>query len=402
VTRTLGPVSDPDWTPDGRGLLFTAQERVEFQTYRMPIAPESLVVELEPDAPPVPAQPVVPVAVHDGPAQPYQRRLGLDLVQNGVAFDPGLGAGAAGQIALSDVLGNEQFQIFISNDAERFGNFWDGFEGGITYINQSQRLNYGVGVFRLTQLYDVDLDLIRREKRMGVVGLVSYPFDKFNRLEGSVLVRHVSDHRLQNGRIATAALVSNFLGIVHDNARWSWMGPSGGKRLYVGAGVTRDLGSGEGNNASILAELRHYRMPVPGIVAATRIQGQVSLWRDAQRYYLGGYNSLPGLPRRSLSGHQTLMVQEEVRFPLLRRLVLAIPSPWEFPTIGGAAYAGAAWTWEDAFGPRFTERMGVVGFGVYLGGGYYPAIRWNFTWPTRDFRTFRSDPITQFLIGFNY
>jgi hypothetical protein len=143
-------------------------------------------------------------------------------------------------------------------------------------------------------------------------------------------------------------------------------------------------------------------MPVPGIVAATRIQGQVSLWRDAQRYYLGGYNSLPGLPRRSLSGHQTLMVQEEVRFPLLRRLVLAIPSPWEFPTIGGAAYAGAAWTWEDAFGPRFTERMGVVGFGVYLGGGYYPAIRWNFTWPTRDFRTFRSDPITQFLIGFNY
>jgi len=399
VSRMVGPVSDPDWTPDGRGLLFTGQERVEFQTYRMRVAPESLAVETEPDrvAPPAPA-----LAVHEGPGLRYQRRLGLDLVQNGVAFDPGLGAGAGGQIALSDVLGNEQFQLFLSNDAERFGNFWDGFEGGITYLNQSQRLNYGVGLFRLTQLYDVDLDLIRREKRLGLVGLVSYPFDKFTRLEGSLLVRHATDHRFQNGHVAAVDLVSNFIALVHDNSRWSGMGPSGGSRVYVGGGVTRDLASGQGNNASLLAELRHYRMPIPSIVSASRIQGQASLWRDAQRYYLGGYNSLPGVSRRALSGQQTVLVQEEIRFPLVRRLVIAIPSPWEFPTVSGAAYAGAAWTWDDAFGERWDERIGIVGFGLYLGGGYYPAIRWNFTWPTHDFRTLASRPRTQFTIGFNY
>ncbi len=399
VTRMVGPVSDPDWTPDGRGLLFTGQERVEFQTYRMRVAPESLAVESELGEEPAPA-PVA--AVHTGPGQRYQRRLGLDLVQNGVAFDPGLGAGAGGQIALSDVLGNEQFQISISNDAERFGNFWDGFEGGVTYINQSQRLNYGLGLFRLTQLYDVDLDVIRREKRVGIVGLASYPFDKFTRLEGSLLLRHATDHRFQNGHVAAVDLVSNFLALVHDNSRWSGMGPSGGSRLYLGGGVTRDLGSGQGNNAAMLAEIRHYRMPIPNIVSATRIQGQASLWRDAQRYYLGGYNSLPGISRRALSGQQTVLAQEEIRFPLLRRLVIAVPAPWEFPTVSGAAYAGAAWTWDDAFGQRWAERLGVVGFGLYLGGGYYPAIRWNFTWPTSDFRTFASSPRTQFTIGFNY
>ena len=399
VTRMVGPVSDPDWTPDGHGLLFTGQERVEFQTYRMRVVPESLAVEVEPGDDPAPA-PVA--AVHEGPGLRYQRRLGLDLVQNGVAFDPGLGAGAGGQVALSDVLGNEQFQLFLSNDAERFGNFWDGFEGGVTYLNQSQRLNYGIGLFRLTQLYDVDLDIIRREKRVGLVGLASYPFDKFTRLEGSLLVRHATDHRFQNGEVAAVDLVSNFIALVHDNSRWSAMGPSGGNRIYLGGGVTRDLASGQGNNGSVLVELRHYRMPIPGIVSATRVQGQASMWRDAQRFYLGGYNSLPGVSRRSLSGQQTVLAQEEIRFPLVRRLVIAIPSPWEFPTVSGAVYAGAAWTWDDAFGARWQERIGIVGFGLYLGGGYYPAIRWNFSWPTYDFREFGSRPRTQFTIGFNY
>ncbi len=399
ATRMVGPVSDPDWTPDGRGLLFTGQERVEFQTYRMAVAPESLAVEREPE----PSSAPMPVAaIHPGPALPYQRRLGLDLIQNGVAFDPGLGAGAGGQLALSDVLGNEQIQLFLSNDAERFGNFWDGFEGGITYINQAQRLNYGVGFFRLTQLYDVDLDLIRREKRIGMVGLASYPFDKFTRLEGSVLLRHATDHRFRDGRVAAVDLVSNFLALVRDNARWTGMGPSGGNRFYLGGGVTRDLGSGEGNNALLLAELRHYRAPLPGVVSATRVQAQASLWRDAQRFYLGGYNSLPGVPRRALTGQQTVLVQEELRFPLLRRLVIAIPAPWEFPTVSGAAYAGAAWTWSEAFDERWDDRIGIVGFGLYLGGGYYPAIRWNFTWASSDLRRFSSRPSTQFTIGFNY
>ena len=361
--------------------------------------PESLAVESEPapQARHFRSPPCTTACSH-----PYQRRLGLDLVQNGVAFDPGLGAGAGGQIALSDVLGNEQFQIFVANDAERFGNFWDGFEGGITYINQSQRLNYGVGLFRLTQIYDVDLDVIRRERRVGIVGLLSYPFDKFTRIEGSILVRHASDHRLR-GRHAGAG--GSGLELRGAGARQRALERDRAERRQPhssAAAFTRDIASGAGNNATILAEVRTLPDAGPGVVSALRVQGQVSLWRDAQRYYLGGYNSLPGVARRALSGVQTLMVQEELRFPLVRRLVIAVPSPWEFPTVGAAAYAGAAYAWEDAFGDRYGQRIGVVGFGLYLGGGYYPALRWNFTWPTADFRNFGSQPRREFTIGFLY
>jgi len=51
-----------------------------------------------------------------------------------IAVDPSFGGVGGGQVALSDILGNEQFYISITNDSERFGNFWDGFEGGITCL----------------------------------------------------------------------------------------------------------------------------------------------------------------------------------------------------------------------------------------------------------------------------
>jgi hypothetical protein len=396
VTRMIGPAYDPDWLPDGRGLLFSAQERVEFQIMAVRFDPDTLPVERE-----LPAEQPTPLladAFDGSDRQRYQRRLSLDLIQNGFALDPSLGAAGAGQVAISDILGNEQLFLFLGNDSERFGNFWDGFEGGLTYINQSQRLNYGFGVFRLTQVYDADLDLVRRERRVGVLGLASYPFSKFTRVEGSVLVRHANEHLLRNGEFKTVDLLSNFVSLVHDNSGWTQMGPSSGSRWLLSAGFTRDLTSGAGDFATLLGEFRHYSQPVPMVVAATRVQGQSSLGRDAQRFYLGGRTSLRGYDRRSLSGLHTVLVQHELRAPLLRGLVLALPAPWVFPTVSATAFADAGWAWDDGV----ESHLGSLGTGVFVGGGYFPAIRWNFVWPTEDFRTYARRPRTQFVIAFNF
>jgi Tol biopolymer transport system component len=395
LTHLAGPAMDPDWLAGSRGLLFTAQQAITFQTYHIAFDPDTLPVEnetaLEPPA-------MVAETVHDGAPQRYVRQLGLDLVQNGIAFDPGMGGGGGGQIALSDVLGNEQLYLFLSNDSQAFGNFWDGFEGGVTYYNRGRRLNYGVGLFRLTQIYDAQLDVVRRERRVGVVGLAAYPFDKFMRLEGSVLLRHASDHRLQNGFSQDVDLVSNFLSLIYDNTRWGWIGPNMGSRLMLSAGFTRDLTSGAGDFGTLLAEVRQYRSILPGIVAATRVQGQSSVGRDAQRYYLGGPFSLRGYERRSMSGLQTAVVQEELRFPILQGMTLAIPSAWVFPTVNGAVFADAAWAW--SYGPP--ERLGSVGTSFFIGGGYFPALRWDFAWLTPDFRTYSKRVYRRFSVGFNF
>lgn len=395
VTRLAGPAMDPDWLAGSRGLLFTAQQAVTFQTYQIAFDPDTLAVESESRLEPAP---MIAEEIHDGPPKRYARQLGLDLVQNGIAFDPGMGGGGGGQIALSDVLGNEQLYFYLSNDSQRFGNFWDGFEGGVTYYNRGRRLNYGLGVFRLTQIYDAQLDLVRRERRVGVVALASYPFDKFLRLEGSVLLRHASDHRLQNGESQNVDLISNFVSLVYDNSRWGWLGPSIGSRFMASAGFTRDLSSGAGDFVTLLGEVRHYRPLLPGVVAATRVRAQSSFGRDAQRYYMGGPTTVRGYERRSLSGLQTALVTEEIRFPILQGMTLAIPSAWVFPTVNGAVFADAAWAWNHGA----PDQLGSVGASFFIGGGYMPMLRWDYAWPTNDFRHFSNQVRKQFSVGFNF
>ena len=396
VTRLLGPASDPEWLADSRALLFTAQHAVRFQTYRIRVNPDSLPIETESSRI---RQPYLPSAAFAPPALSYQRRIGFDLVQSAVSYDPALGgADPGGQIALSDILGNEQIFLYVGNDSERFGNFWAGFQGAVTYINRARRLNWGVGGFRLTEVFDADLDQVRREPRAGVQGLVIYPYNKFDRLEASVLIRHASNHLLRNGELRDVDLLSNFLSLVHDNARWTWMGPSGGTRALLSAGFTRDLTTGTGDFTTLRAELRQYSMPIPYVVSAARVQGQSSGGKDAQRFYLGGRYALRGWERRDFSGHHTVLLQEEIRFPLIRGLTLAVPAPWRLPLIGGAVFADAAWLWENGR----QEHGGSLGAGFYIGGGYYPALRWNYVWPTRDFRTYPDRPKTQFSIAFNF
>ena len=427
ATRLEGPAYDPDWLPDGRGLVFVGQHAIEFQVYRMPLDPDSLAIEHERD-PPLAAgadsasvsdstaavtllatrEPRAPerphaVAAYDGPARAYQRRLGLDIVSGAFGVAPGFdGAGAAAQIALSDVLGNESIYLFFSNDADRFGNFWDGFQGSVTYLNRAQRLNYGFGVFRLNDVYDVDLDAVLLEKRIGGTALLSYPFNKFFRVDAAMTFRHASEHRLRNGQYVTGDLVTQTLAVVRDNTAWTYAGPVAGTRWFASGSFTRDLNGGQGNYTAAAAELRTYKRVVPRVIAATRMQLQGSSGADAQRYYLGGSWMLPGSYRRQLDGTRSAFVIEELRAPVLRGIVLGIPAAWEIPTVNVAGFASMAWTWSRYGTYQFEDRLGSAGFAIYLGGGVYPSIRWNWAWLTRDYQTFSGRPVSQFLILYDF
>jgi hypothetical protein len=69
-----------------------------------------------------------------------------------------------------------------------------------------------------------------------------------------------------------------------------------------------------------------------------------------------------------------------------------------FPTVNGAVFADAAWTW--SYGPP--EQLGSVGTSFFIGGGYFPALRWDFAWLTPDFRTYSKRVYRRFSVGFNF
>jgi hypothetical protein len=424
ITHTRGPVMDPDWLPDGRGLLFVAQEAIEFQTWRIRFDPDTLkpwlsapptltalgpvpqpTAALDPavSAPAAAGPPdsvlafqgfgrapavVPPPGVDDGPSLAYERRLGLDMFTNAFGYDPTFGGGAGTQIAFSDLLGNEQIVVTLNNSAEQFGGFWQNWEGGLTYINQGRRMHYGLGAYRLVQTYDPDLNAIVREPRYGVLGLAAYPFNKFERIE----------HRLRNGQVRNLDLVSNSLSLVHDNTIWTRMGPSRGSRWYIAGTYTRDVTSGLGSYATAQAEYRGYVQPLPMVVWASRVLGHSSFGPDAPVSYLGGVYTLRGYDWQALSGIHTLSVQQELRTPLLRGLILGMPGNWELPPVNVAAFADGGWSW-DRIG---MQHLGSAGLGIMLGGGVYPSIRWNWCWRTADMRHLDPRPVRQFLIAYDF
>jgi hypothetical protein len=398
LTNLVGPASDPDWTRDGRGLLFTAQDAVTFRTWCLRFDPDTLAEHEEVE----PAHaPVLPVAADLEPAQDYQKRLGLDLIQNAIGLSPSFNSTMGfGQIAVSDILGNEQWLLTLANDSDRFGgDFWSGWEGGLTYFNQAKRLNYGIGVFRLTSLYDPDFEVLRREVRYGVLGLASYPLNRFDRIDASLEVRHAAHHLLRSGADPTVDLVSNYVSLVRDNSRWSWDGPVGGFRMNLTAGYTRDMSAGLSDYGTLLAEVRHYRQPLPRVVLAMRATAQGSFGADAQNLYFGGPTRLHIPTYNFMYGQRVVGGNLEARFPLVRGLTIAVPSPWQLPTVNAAVYGDGARTW-TSFG---SQELGVLGYAIYVGGGFAPALRWNWSWTSADFVHFDSRvPLHYFSIAYNF
>jgi hypothetical protein len=420
LTRFLGPAFTPAWTPDGRAILFCGESKLTFHIYRLAVpdsgaggiadraaaAPDPVVTGdstradsswvVEPTDRDL--RPWAPLARAPERVEPYRRRLGLDVAQNGVALDPSLGAVGAGQVAISDLLGDESLYIFLANDSENYGSFLDGFEVGLTYFNQRQRLNFGAGLFRLTSIYDPDLDVVRRERRVGGLLLASYPFSKFTRLEGAFVLRYAQDHFLRDGRVEDLWLASNFLTFVHDNSRWTEMGPTAGTRWNLSGGFTRDLTSGSGDFFTVTTDLRRYLEPLRHLVSATRLLAEHSFGDDAQRYYLGGHYNLRGYPRRFLNGRTVLLLQQELRFPLLRGLTFGFPVSWEFPALSAALFTDVAAA-GDAAQPF--DRRASYGAGIYIGGAYFPMVRWNVL-RRHDFVRAEKAWATEFQIGFNY
>jgi outer membrane protein assembly factor BamA len=299
-------------------------------------------------------------------------------------------------VALSDVLGNEGYYMFLSNDASSLGTFLDGMELGVTYFNRAQRLNYGFGAFRLTRTYDADFDVVRRERRVGVTGLAAYPISKFERIEASTVLRYAQDHYLRIGEFQDLWLMSNFLSVVRDDARFTPWGPASGARMNLTGGFTRDLSSGQGDFMSVSTDIRRYLPIAREVVWAHRVAAEASFGDDKENFYLGGYSSLRAWPRRSLSGPKVVLYQTELRFPILRGMRLGFPLPMAFPRVNAtlsAELAGAGDT-----GERF-KRLGTVGAGIYVGGGWFPVLRLDFLKRT-DLEKIEPKTLTRFTLGY--
>jgi len=329
---------------------------------------------------------------------PYRTKYSLDIAVTQLSNDPIFGTSGGGQLAFSDIMGNNRWEILIYNSAQTTSEFWKRFNVYVAKYNLEHRANYGYGVFHFNNLYYTPREGFFNERRYGGLFMLRYPFSQFRRVEATVNAYYSQKDVIGFEKPREAVLISNFLTYVKDNSIWGPTGPMDGQRFLVRAGFTNDLQYNNVNYYTVVADYRRYIRISQRVAYAIRLMGLRSEGQEAQRFYIGGSWTLRGYPRFKIWGKKSFLINNELRFPLIDQLGIKFP----FGTIGfrqvrGALFVDAGNAWEKEF-PGVLGSLG-IGFRVNVGG--FLVLRYDIGRRT-DFTKISHHTFYQFFFGWDY
>lgn len=348
-------------------------------------------------------------------ARNYSNRISFDGGALGGSFGGFLGTTASAAFQFSDMLGNHRF---ITSVGLRF-DVWNS-DLSAAYINQVNRLNFGVEAFQVRNAFVAfatfnQRGFVRRTYR-GFNTFALYPFSRFARFEvGAGLTRveqdFVVDTFTGNDRNRETMDIGGFTfgqlnaALVFDNTGYGFIGPvSGSRSRFSVQHAVKDF-----NFTTYLADYRKYFNVMNRSALAYRILGGMSTGQDAQFFSIGGPFTFRGADYGELLGTDFLVSNLEYRFPLLPFL----PASYDF--ISAAAFFDAAAAWGGAdisglvkstFQPFSTDGgfhlndlQAAYGFGFRFNLGPL-MLKYDIAFPT-DFREVNK-PITFFSIGTDF
>jgi len=120
----------------------------------------------------------------------YKKEYSLDIATTNISNDPVFGTNAGGVLAMSDLLGNDQYYFLIYNNSETGEEFFKSFNIAISRVSLERRLNYAYGVFHLSgKRYDYGDEFSYFERIFGGYFALSYPLSYFRRIDASISTR---------------------------------------------------------------------------------------------------------------------------------------------------------------------------------------------------------------------
>ena len=339
----------------------------------------------------------------------YKTRFSFDLAQSAVAYDPIVGTMGGLQFALTDMLGDHQYYFLLYNTANTRADFFQSINVGATYINKTHRINYGGGLFHFYNEYAERYYGYIGERTYGGLLTASYPISRYRRVESALFVRGLEkDTTYSLGKPLKAATAMLTLSFIKDTSIWDATGPVEGTRFNVGMSQSVDIGAGKYFSGTYNVDFRKYFRLGKASAYATRFMYLKSVGRDKQRYYLGGSWSLRGYPRRQFYANNLLLVNNELRFPLINDISINFPvGNIRFQAIRGALFFDVGNSWEDfkssAGDPDYGSNgiVGSFGFGFRVSLGYVTVLRMDFARKT-DFRSVTNNYDFDFFFGWNF
>lgn len=314
-------------------------------------------------------------------------------------------------IFMSDMLGNRRF-IASLDSVSTFSNF------DFLYMDMRKRMNWGARLFDNRSFYVTPnfetgrFDRRQTYRETGFLGLASYPFNRYHRIEGGAgyMSRNyffphfladpetgqelvLYEPRKDNFPIVT----SSFSG---DSAVWKSFGPISGRRYQLSASYAPDMKESGALTSDFTLDWREY---VP-LSARTLLAARVfAAWSDGNApnfYYFGGLNTVRGYDFRTLIGQHAGFANVELRFPLIDVLATPIIVLQQirgalFFDIGAAHFDGRPFAFmRDG---KLADAKAAVGLGISFN---FIGLQLNWDFAKRyDFDTLDEELRTSFWIG---
>ena len=345
----------------------------------------------------------------------YRREYSLDVAAGGAGASPGWGATQGAQLVVSDLLGDHSVSMSVSMyGSANVSDLLSNLNADVFYLNQAQRLNWGIGAFRLAGVFlEQDFSQLYRESTAGVYGSIRYPFSRFTRFEGQTRLEYSDRDDFNNpvirgSRRRQGVLASNFLSLVTDNALWLNTGPIDGSRWNLTAGVVSDITHGVFENWIGSADYRRYIRTSMQSAVSVRAYAYASEGTRPRAVAIGGSWMLRGYPRFSQAGTRAWMTNAEWRFPITNFVALGFPfGTVRFPEVQGAVFSDLGQAWERS---RYDSRVlgsAGIGFRMPVIPGFVFRLdvgrRFSLNAPKVDPRARYYDRrFLDFFFGFNY
>src|SRR5256885_4869751 len=310
-TRTLNGAFDPQFVDGENGLVFGGFADLSWNLYFAHTVPDSVAPTFALAEGPKPPEWTWPELANSqyarADAAPYEKKYTLDFVAGDAVVAPGLGSAQGALFLVSDLLSDHQVYLELSSfQGNGLGSLLDNFNGTVFYLNQSRRINWGAGAFRLRGLFfESDFSTLFQEKSAGVFAQVRYPFSRFRRLEAEYRIEHSDRFDITRPDVLTGDpgdfhrvgwLASNYLSYIKDNTPWLATGPAAGERYNFTAGLVNDVSHGRFDAWVFSGDWRHYYRTSLRSAFAVRLLGYFAGGERPRRISIGGSWALRGYP----------------------------------------------------------------------------------------------------------
>lgn len=361
----------------------------------------------------------------------YKIEFSPDIIYGSTSYSQYFGLQGTSVLSLSDVLGNHRINIYT--------DFYYNLKNSnyqVTYFYLPKRVDYGVGFFHNVYFFLTSYDFIVRDRIFGLNLYLSRPFSRFRRVDLGFTWFGVNRDwpELEFIPMYKRRVILGSFSLITDTALWGLTGPINGSRSSFGVIYSPGYGENGLNFLTLRMDWRKYFKFLREYNFVLRIAGGVSEGRQPQKFFLGGidnwinqkYNGgnirvdnveeiyfssfetpLRGVGYYEKIGNRFMLMNLELRFPLIRYLLMGWPLPIALANVRGALFIdiGSAWDKADGFRPfqktasifpQLEDLIMGYGIGARTNLGFL-VLLFDVAWTT-DWA--RSSPKPQYLFSF--